>query len=223
MNIKVFAGFLWVRVEKSGLFLLIWRLVFRLQRKERIWCKWITEILSSSNLLCRVNWILRFLLVSKTLRHRRFSQVTMEAVVNIVIFPCQIFNVADCIEGILSLLSLWLYVQRCFSSTNQYSCYNSKALGWGHTLHVQLWPAYCAAEIWIFYTCNPSDDVDAAVNFRIKHYASYNMNSAFHSIISNRSAWRQHLRSAFLMCCLNLLTQHRCFLQSLIWNADVNH
>ena len=59
--------------------------------------------------------------------------MTMVAVVNIVIIPYQIFNVADCIEGLLSLLSLWLSLQGCFSPTNQYSCYNSKALGWGHT------------------------------------------------------------------------------------------
>lgn len=160
--------------------------------------------------------------------HRRFSQATIFAVANIVIIPCQIFNIADYIEGILSLLSLWLSLQRCFSSTNQYSCYNSKALGWGHTQththQVQLWPSFCAAEIWIFCTRNPSDDVDAAVNSRIKRYASCNMNRAFHSVVSNRPTWRQHLKSAFLMCYLNLLTHSaRYFLQSLTWNADVNH
>jgi len=71
--------------------------------------------------------------MSKTLMYRRFIQVIMVVVVNIVIIPYQIFNIAGCIEGILSLLSLWLSLQGCFSSTNQYSCHNSKALGWGHT------------------------------------------------------------------------------------------
>ena len=71
--------------------------------------------------------------MSKPLMYRRFSQVTMVVIVNIVIIPYQIFNIAECIEGILSLLSLWLSLQGCFSSTNQYSCHNSKALGWGHT------------------------------------------------------------------------------------------
>ena len=46
-----------------------------------------------------------------------------------------------------------------------------------HTHQVQLWPAYCAAEFWVFYTRNPSNDVDAVVNLRIKCNASLNMNS----------------------------------------------
>jgi hypothetical protein len=45
----------------------------------------VTVILSSTNLLHIVNWIFGLMCISTTLMRRRFRQVTMVAVVNIVI------------------------------------------------------------------------------------------------------------------------------------------